>query len=132
MSFWKDADGEVVEKYARENLGKYANYVAGGHGPWRIVGYSLGITVPDTWFVALEMKEGETGGNQVKNVPHAHYLTAPTAGRNIYLVRPGALKLCEPATDPKRFPHKCPRTGCGAPAYLGFNSIECSRKECNP
>lgn len=32
----------------------------------------------------------------------------------------GALK------DP-RFPHKCPRVGCGAPAYVGFSDLQCSK-----
>ena len=31
-------------------------------------------------------------------------------------------------TDPKMFPHECPR--CGSPAYIGFTDVECSRKSC--
>lgn len=30
----------------------------------------------------------------------------------------------KPKADASRFPHKCP--GCGKPAYIGFNSTECS------
>lgn len=32
-----------------------------------------------------------------------------------------------PAVDPGRFPHQC---RCGAPAYRGFNTIECSAAAC--
>lgn len=30
--------------------------------------------------------------------------------------------------DPSRYPHQCPR--CSAPAYIGFMSVDCSRKSC--
>jgi hypothetical protein len=30
-----------------------------------------------------------------------------------------------PTTDLSRYPHKCPK--CTGPAYIGFNSVECSR-----
>lgn len=31
--------------------------------------------------------------------------------------------------DPSRYPHSCPR--CSAPAYIGFASVDCSRKSCS-
>lgn len=31
--------------------------------------------------------------------------------------------------DPSKYPHRCPR--CDAPAYIGFTSVDCSRKSCS-
>lgn len=28
----------------------------------------------------------------------------------------------------ENFPHVCPNRGCGAPAYVGFLTVDCSRK----
>lgn len=42
-----------------------------------------------------------------------------------------AIECAVPAgPDPSKFPHVCPK--CGSPAYIGFNSTECSKAGCNP
>jgi hypothetical protein len=37
-----------------------------------------------------------------------------------------AVPTTKPKTD-NRYPHRCPRPSCGAPAYVGFCDVDCSR-----
>lgn len=43
-------------------------------------------------------------------------------------INAGAFPLAGPA--PKEYPHKCPESGCGSPAYIGLNQIDCSNEFC--
>lgn len=67
--------------------------------------------------------------NEVQALPANWYVSHSRSYDYIVELVPrwDSVKSQEPGN---RFPHTCPRPGCGCPAYIGFREVECSSLDC--
>lgn len=117
---------DACRKFAEEHAGEVMDWVnpAGNrHESLRVVGWGQD-QVTGWWWVWTVPPSAAEGGTARHVNP-----VVPPSSFDPKLVRGFShafFVASKPKLDKSKYPHVCPKLGCGKPAYLGFNSIDCS------
>jgi hypothetical protein len=130
----KDANAlaaRVAKELADTSVVMTDPYLGEQFWPFRVIGHGIIATTGEAVVLVEDARQGTPWDEYCLKLKPGFVLTATMKGLPVWGYAPRYFQhalAAEPKKDLSRYPHRCPK--CQSPAYLGFNSIECSKDGC--
>lgn len=117
---------EFAEKNVGRRIRMRANGVVG-----KICGYHTTASTPHFCYESEKYGDGISPGGRFEYtflLPVLQFWSVPIESFDDYFNWVDELNVCSTIAKSIEYPHICPNPKCKQPAYIGFNSVDCSAK----